>query len=345
MQIRVGTLRLGRNLQFYEMTRDGWKKSTRQVETAQHVAKLYRAHRALKYVQDSKNPRFLKGMWYKGIAQGERVTTLPNGEVLEKAFSLFSPHLTLHDQDSEDHWDVLYQNKGGTWSYVYTLAKRKEHRARKYRKVDQFENHYRKLLRNVTKALHDKNDTMALPMYTLLKTCMRVGNEIYYKAHKHKGLTTLRRRDVTVKGDVVSFDFVGKDGVPITIQQQFPKVYVKRLRSVLRATNGFIFTRKGKVLHERDFKKAFQKYCGEQFYPHIVRSHYATQTVRKFIQKTTQTTRGKVNTLFLSIANKLGHKKYNKKEKVWQDSHTVTVNSYVQPELVTEVKKLYENNS
>ena len=41
--------------------------------------------------------------------------------------------------------------------------------------------------------------------------------------------------------------------------------------------------------------------------------------------------------LFLSVAHALGHKKFNKKTREWQDSYTVTVNNYVRPELVQKV--------
>ena len=47
-----------------------------------------------------------------------------------------------------------------------------------------------------------------------------------------------------------------------------------------------------------------------------------------------------VEQLFLEIANKLGHKKFNKKDNKWQVHHTVTVNSYIQPSLVEKLKGL-----
>ena len=295
----------------------------------------------MKVLIDTKDPRFLKGQLSdEGREQGTRINILPNGEKLEKAFSLFSPHLRIHDQDSHDHWDVLYQNKGGTWSYVYTLQKRKEHRNRKYKKVVEFAKHYDKLTRNVSKALLDKDDLMALPMFTLLNTYMRVGNEIYYKTHKHKGLTTLKKEDISVKGKNVIFKYIGKDGVPINIDKKFSDKYVKRLSSYLKNVKKgeFVFAKNGHPLHETEFKHAFLKYCGQEFYPHIVRSYHATSKVKTFLAKNKNFGKNQVEELFMSIAHDLGHKKFDKKKQQWQDHYTVTVNSYIQPELVEMVK-------
>ena len=196
------------------------------------------------------------------------------------------------------------------------------------------EKKYGQLVRNVSNGLLDSADLMALPMQTLLKTHMRVGNETYFKAHGHKGLTTLMKKDVKVIGSLVKFNFIGKDGVPIFLSKKFSSQYVIRLKELLKSKKNdeFVFTKNGLVLHENDFKQAFLKYCGQEFYPHIIRSYYATTQVRKFLA------RGKVGKLekeklFMSLAHELGHKKYNKKKQVWQDSYAVTINSYIQPEL------------
>ncbi len=341
-EVSVGTIRIKvTDLQPYEKTRAGWKKIKREFPEAQDAAKLFKSHRKLKEITDTKNPQFLKGQLSPtGQQQGARINILPNGEVLEKAFSLFAPHLKLHDQTSHDHWDVLYQNKGGTWSYVYTVTKRKAHRAAKYRKVHAFEKHYSTLKRNVAKALADKEDQMAVPMYTLLNTYMRIGNEMYYKANKHKGLTTMMKKDVRISGDTVSFNYVGKDGVPITISRKFNPTYITRLKGLLKGkkANEFIFAKNGHPLPEQEFKKAFNRYCGHEFYPHIVRSHYATMQVKKFLVDKKKITKETAKKLFLSIAGKLGHKKFNKKTHQWQEHHAVTVSSYIQPELVARVE-------
>jgi hypothetical protein len=342
-KIQVGTIRVKvSNLKTYQKTKTGWKEIKKEFPELKTVIKLFKSSRKFSYLVDKKDSKFLKGQLSKdNKEQGARIDILPNGKKLEKAYSLFSPHLKIHDQTSDDHWDVIYQNKGGTYSYVYTLEKRKAHRARKYKKVQKFEKSYSKLVKNVNKSLSDKNDLMALPMSTLLQTFMRVGNEIYFKAHGHKGLTTLTKNDLSVKGSVVTFDYIGKDGVPIKIFHKFSNSYLKRLKLLIkeRKKNEFVFSKNGHPLHETDFKKAFMKYCGEEFYPHIVRSHHATKKVKQFLAKNRVINKEKADKLFMSIAHDLGHKKFNKKKQLWEEHYAVTVNSYVQPELLERVKK------
>ncbi|MDP3990041.1 MAG: hypothetical protein Q8Q01_02440 [archaeon] len=327
-----------KDLKPYKKTSKGWVKIKKDFKSIQDVVKLYKAESNLNLLIDNKNPQFLKGAILGNKELGERIVLLPNGEKLEKAFSLFSEGLTLHDQKSHDHWDVIYKNKGGTWSYVYTLQKRKEHRDNKYRKVHEFEKRYPQLLAKVTKSLSDKNDSMALPMYTLLRTYMRIGNETYFKAHNHQGLTTLTKKNVSVKGNNVSFNFIGKDGVPITIIKRFPESYVKRLKESLKEKQPYLFSKNGSSLHEHHFKEAFVRYCGKEFYPHIVRSHHATIKVKEFLSKRKKTTKNEVENLFMGIAHDLGHKKFNKKKGLWEEHYAVTVNSYIQPELVEKVQ-------
>ncbi len=343
---KLGTVRVKTKcLKTYKKTKEGWELSGQKFPELQQVAKLFKSQKNFKQLVDKKNPEFLKGQIYKGKLQGARINILPTGEKLEKAYSLFAPYLRIHDQDSHDHWDVIYQNKGGGYSYVYTLAKRKAHRARKYKKVEEFDKHYAKLKRNIEKGLNDDEDYMALAMHTLLNTYMRVGNEIYYKANKHKGLSTIMKKDVKIKGNFVSFNYLGKDGVPINIKQKFSKQYVKRLKGLMKTkkANDYLFAINAHPLHERDFKTAFQVYSGKEFYPHIVRSHYATKQVKNFISKKKRAksvSKEQVEELYNSVAAALGHKKFNKKTNTWQVHHAVTVNSYVQPELVAQVDKL-----
>jgi len=222
---------------------------------------------------------------------------------------------------------------------VYTVEKRRLHRQSKYKKVEVFAKHYPILRHNVEKALHDKNDPLALPMETLLTTYMRVGNETYYKAHGHKGLTTLMKKDVSISGNKVKFNYLGKDGVPQKIAKEFPLPYVQRLKERLQRckNNDFIFSRNGHPLPEKELKKAFVKYCGQEFYPHIVRSFYATSQVRLFLHENKKFSKNDVTKLFLDIAGSLGHKKFNKKTNSWEENYAVTVQSYIQPELAQRV--------
>ena len=335
-----GTIRIKTNLKTYEKTKRSWKLSKQSFPAAKHVIELFIAHNNFEHLVDKKDPKFLKGQIYNNKLQGARINILPDGTKLDKAYSLFAKNLTLHDQSSNSHWDVLYQNPGGTYSYVYTLEKKHLAKKNKYKKVKEFEKHYPTIKRKVTCALKNKNDNLALPMYTLLKTYMRVGNEIYYKKNKHKGLTTLKKKDIKISGNLVTFNYLGKDGIPQNIQEKFPKSYISRLKQTLKPlkNTSFVFTENGHPIPDIKFKQAFKKYCGKEFYPHIVRSYYATQQAKQFLKNNKSPTKKEIKLAFEEIAKKLGHKRFVKNE--WKDSYTVTMNHYIDPIIVEKIKSL-----
>jgi len=182
---------------------------------------------------------------------------------------------------------------------------------RKYRAEKEFEKLQPRLNRRLAAALKENKDPIALPMCILLKTYMRIGNEIYYKAHGHKGLTTLKKNDITINGNMVSFRYIGKDGVPRLINEKFPKLICARLNQLLRPLkkSSFVFVNKttGRPLRDTDFEQAFKRYSGKAFYPQIVRSAYATKTAQEFMKKHKHPSREEVRALFRSIAGRHPH--------------------------------------
>lgn len=336
-----------KDLKAYEKTAKSWKLSKRDIQDALNVINLFKAHKNLKFLIDQKNPEFLKGQLSPdGKVQGARVNVLPDGRVLDKAYSLFADHLTINDEESNTHWDVIYLNPGGNYSYVYTLEKKKKFIKKKYREVDEFRKRFPDLMQNVHSALRDKSDFMAVPMFTMLTTYMRIGNEIYYKAHKHKGLTTLKKKDIEINGKQVTFNYLSKGGVPRKIVKKFPQIYITRLKSILKPLNpsSFVFVNKstGHPLDDSHFKVAFKKYCGKEFYPHIVRSFYATEKAREFLSQHEKAKKQEVLDLFMYLASVLGHKRYVKKEHAWKEGYNVTIHHYIQPEVLNKINSLYK---
>ncbi len=342
VKIPIGSFRIGKDLKSYELTKNGWKKSGKEFPEAVHAVKLFKANGRLSELIDKNEKRFLKGYMSNGEIKGARLNMLPNGDKLDKAYSLFAENLAIHDEKSHDHWDVIYKNPNGEYAYVYTLKKDISSKNEKYRKVKEFEKIFPKLKKNVSLALN-KHEPMALPMLTLLNTHIRIGNEIYYKLHKHKGLSTLMKKDVNIKKDNVIFHYLGKDGVPIDINKEFPEGYISQLKHLLSkiGNNDFIFKNSnGNLLKESDFKGAFKKYCGEEFYPHIVRSYIATEKAKEFLNKHKSAKKEEVKDLFNSIASELGHKKFDKKSGEWKDSYNVTIHHYIEPSLVEKIQNL-----
>jgi len=344
-KVEIGTLRIkSRDLKVYEKTSNGWKISKREFPNALEVVKLFKVHGKFDVLRDTKKPEFLKGQVSKArMVQGARINILPDGKVLNKAYSLFAEDLTIHDEKSNNHWDVLYKNPGGGYSHVYTLNKVKRAVREKYKEVEDFGNRYNLLRQSVLEGLKDADDSLALPMYTLLETYMRVGNETYYKANGHKGLTTLKKKDVSIKGKDVEFSYIGKKGVPMDIVREFPSSYLKRLKGELKVLkkNDFIFVNsEGHPLKDTHFMDAFERYCGKRFYPHIVRSYYATQRAKEFLRNKRHATKEEVKELYTSIAEKLGHKKFVKRDGEWKSDFNVTIHYYLQPEMVEKIQRI-----
>lgn len=342
----VGTIRIKtKDLKPYKKTKTSWKEVFYDIHNTLEIINHYKQNNSFEELIDKKDPKFLKGeISPDGKSIGARINILPTGEKLDKAFNLFAKNLTIHDETTLDHWDVLYQNPGGTFAYLYTTDKKINAKKRKYKTVERFNKHYNTIKDNCTKSLKNQSDLLAVPMFTLFKTLMRVGNELYYKTHGHKGLTTLKKKDIGIKGNKVTFSFIAKDGVPMTITETFPDQYVKRLMQMLNdiEDHSFVFTNSNSIhpLTDMHFKEAFKKYCGEEFYPHIVRSHFATMKTKDFIKYKRSISKKEMQELFTMIAEKLGHKKYVKKEDKWVPSYNVTINHYIQPELIEKVKSL-----
>ena len=310
------------------------RKSNVKFPEAVKVAELFRKNGKLDLIREDS---FLFGEICDGKVRGKRIDVLPDGEKLDKGFSLFAPELTIHDESSHGHWDVIFRNPGGSFNYLYTLEKVRESKKRKFRLVDDFEKRLPRLRRNLMGALGESDLTLA--MLVLLKTRMRVGSEIYYKRSHHKGLTTLKKKNVKISGTTVTFDFVGKDGVPQVLSESFNVKVVDELKRILkkRKLNDFVFLNsRGKVFSDVELEAGFERFCGERFYPHIVRSHFATREVEKFLLKG----RGDAKKFCLGLAGKLGHKKFSKKDGVWEDSYEVTLHHYVRPDLVGKIKNL-----
>ena len=62
--------------------------------------------------------------------------------------------------------------------------------------------------------------------------------------------------------------------------------------------------------------------------------------MKEFLKNRKKATKEEANELMTSIAEKLGHKKFVKKEKQWKNSYAVTMNHYVQPKLVRRLKSI-----
>ena len=117
--------------------------------------------------------------------------------------------------------------------YIYNKSHTKQRDKKKFMKMVDFGESYKKIMNQVKRDLHtegdNKNKQIAMTLMLVVECGIRVGSEKYRDENKSFGATTLEPRHFKIKGEVVSVDFIGKKGVRNT-----GKVRSKRLSRNLR---------------------------------------------------------------------------------------------------------------
>jgi DNA topoisomerase-1 len=127
------------------------------------------------------------------------------------------------------------KDAAGRWQYLYHESHTRAQELRKFRRITKFAQAIPKMRASVARHLRQPGLTRERVLASVLRivsTCyMRPGSEVYASEHGSYGIATLRRKHVTVKGDLIEFDFRGKAGV--RQQRQLRDRHVAR---VIRAT-------------------------------------------------------------------------------------------------------------
>jgi DNA topoisomerase-1 len=130
---------------------------------------------------------------------------------------------------------AIGKDTAGRWQYLYHESHTRAQELRKFRRITKFANAIPKMRGTVSRHLRQPGLTrerVLAAVLRILSTCfMRPGSEVYANEHGSYGIATLRRKHVTVKGDLIEFDFPGKAGV--RQQRQLRDHQVAR---VIRAT-------------------------------------------------------------------------------------------------------------
>ncbi len=104
----------------------------------------------------------------------------------------------------------------GRKQYIYSPSHRSKQEAAKFERITSFAEQLPRLRKQVQKDLKrfkfDKRKVTAAAVSLMDQEYFRVGNNSYARSNKTYGLTTLRAKHLTLKGDKVIFDFVGKSG-------------------------------------------------------------------------------------------------------------------------------------
>src|SRR5215218_9537434 len=130
---------------------------------------------------------------------------------------------------------VIGKDTAGRWQYLYHQSHTRTQELRKFRRITKFAKAIPKMRVTVSRHLRQPGLTrerVLAAVLRILSTCyMRPGSEVYASENGSYGIATLRRKHVTVKGDVIEFDFPGKSGV-----RQQRQLRDRRVARVVRAT-------------------------------------------------------------------------------------------------------------
>jgi DNA topoisomerase-1 len=129
---------------------------------------------------------------------------------------------------------VVGKDTAGRWQYLYHENHTRAQELRKFRRLTKFAQAIPKMRATVRRHLKEPGlgrERVLACMLRILSTCfMRPGSEAYASEHGSYGIATLRRKHVTVKGDLVEFDFPGKSGV-----RQYRQLKDRQVARVIRS--------------------------------------------------------------------------------------------------------------
>ncbi len=123
--------------------------------------------------------------------------------------------------DPHGHIQVTARDARGRKQYRYHPTYRAARDHSKFRRIIEFSECLPAIRERVERDLrapnHSRRQILATVVRLLDRTLVRVGNDEYARENQSFGLTTLRGRHVTVKGDRMRFSFRGKSGVQHTV--------------------------------------------------------------------------------------------------------------------------------
>lgn len=130
---------------------------------------------------------------------------------------------------------AIGKDMAGRWQYRYHESHVRTQELRKFQRITKFAQAIPKMRVTVARHLSQKGLTrerVLASVLRILSTCfMRPGSEVYANEHGSYGIATLRRKHVTVKGDLIEFDFPGKSGV-----RQQHQLRDRQVARVIRST-------------------------------------------------------------------------------------------------------------
>lgn len=217
--------------------------------------------------------RYKKG---KTFAYKNRSGDITDTETIERINALVIPpawqEVTIASSP-KSRVQAKGRDQAGRIQAIYNPNFRKKQDKKKFDRTLRFATKLPKLRRQLQKDLNrrrlGKEKVLATIVTLIDQAYFRVGNEKYARENNSYGITTLRSKHTTVKGNTVVFDFVGKSG-----KAHVKEIKDKQIASIVKRLDELpgheIFRWQDKDnkmhdIHSTDVNAYIKKYMGEEF--------------------------------------------------------------------------------
>lgn len=202
--------------------------------------------------------------------------------VIERLRKMAPPGVTdvVLNADPKGEVQAIWKDAKGDWQSKYSKTHTKEQAAEKFERLKEFDSALRKIRRQVNQDVDTVEEAAVL--YLIDKTAIRAGTggqrETSAKV-KAYGASNLLNRHVTVNGNKVTFDFIGKKGVRIQKSLRDDKLAeIINKRKTANWSDPLFKTSYTKVMH-------YLKQIDDRFKIHDFRTWNATNLALKLIKK------------------------------------------------------------
>lgn len=161
----------------------------------------------------------------------------------------------------------------GRTQAIYGSAYRRRQERKKFARILRFAERLPGLRRQVDRDLRRRrlgeDKVVACVVRLIDQEFFRVGNTEYARAHRHYGVTTLRRKHTDVTSSKVTFDFIGKSGKHHVKTVRDPQIVrVIRALDAMPGHEIFRFFDEDDIIHDIDSKHVnayVKKHMGKEF--------------------------------------------------------------------------------
>lgn len=232
-------------------------------------------------------------------------------------------------------------DKAGRLQYIYHPVFRARQDKEKFERTLRFASALPKMRRLTSQHLNqiglEREKVLAAIVRLMDLAYFRVGNEVYAQENESYGLTTMRSKHISIRGDTITFDFIGKSG-----KKHLKVVTDKRLAELIKRLDGLpgyevfkYFDEAGmlKDVKSTDVNEYIKDIMGEEFTAKDFRTWGGTLLASAELAKTErskseQERRRAISDCVKNVASRLGN------------TPAVTRSSYIDPRVI----KAFSNN-